>query len=244
MAVEEKKEEKVEEKKEEKVEVKLGPSGLDAFTADQLKDLYKKSPQMFAEAGIVKPEPKGEEKKPEPSKSAAPLMMAETEIKLPEDLELNRDEIAKRIAVAVEVGMNAKQFQRQLDYEVDVARRQLAAMPKPKTAEEIAQEQDAANVSVLKKEWGSKYDENMELARRAALKHSTPEFLSNEKLRVTDPATVKFLAKLGQADAEDHTPGGGQPRNGEEKKDAAQDQNSKLKRLYNHPTSQGMFKEE
>ena len=82
--------------KEVPPEVKAGPTGLDGFTADQLKEFYKKSPQMFEEAGIVqkKEEPKAEPpaKKDEPAPppvSAAPKY-GDTEIKLPDDVPVDR----------------------------------------------------------------------------------------------------------------------------------------------------------
>src|SRR5256885_343525 len=73
-------------------EVKAGPTGLDGFTADQLKEFYKRPPEMLEEGGIEqkKEEPKAEPpaKKDEPAPppvSAAPKY-GDVEIKLPDDV--------------------------------------------------------------------------------------------------------------------------------------------------------------
>lgn len=221
-------------------ENKPGPTGLDSMTAADLKAFYARSPQMFKEAGIVQEEAKVEKKDPPPvpAGSAAPkLKYGDVEIKLPEDVKVNLDAVNAHLAHAKEIGLDAKQVQAQIDFQTKLARAEKAATPKVPTPEE----EDAANVAKLKADavFGAKYDENMDIARRAAVKFGDKEVLA--KLATSDPVLVRHFWKIGLADAEDKTLRAPN-RNGVEGKDAEEDQQSHLKQRYNHPTSQSMFK--
>lgn len=235
---------------EKKVETKpveeSKASGLDGFTAEQLKALYSRSPQMFQEAGIVsKPEEKKVEEKPaaekkveepKPAQSAAPVLDG-TEIKLPDDVQVDRAAVDAYLAHAKEIGLSPKQVQAEIDFQVKSARE---ALKKQAAAQQSHAQIDAANVARLKAdaEFGSKFDENMELARRAAAKFGDPELL--ERLKTSDPVLVKHFYKLGKADAEDRTRGGA-PRSGHENDDAEQAREQNLRQRYNR--SPQMFKD-
>jgi hypothetical protein len=222
------------------------PSGLDSFTVDQLKDFYKKSPQMFEEAGLapkkeVKPEEKKEEKpKTEGTQSAAPVIYDGVEVNLPKDVPVDKVAIDTYLAHAKDVGLSQKQVQAQIDFQAKRARAVLAAEPKPKTPEELRAEADAANVAKLKSDatFGAKYEENMEIARRAAVKFGDPELL--ERLKTSDPVLVRHLWKLGQADAEDSTKHGPN-RSGKETDDAQESEKTYLKQRF--PNTPSMFKD-
>lgn len=225
---------KPEEKKEEKVEEKK-PAGLDGLTVDQLKDFYKKSPQMFKEAGIVQEEKKEEPKPPEPKpQSAAPAYEGQ-EIKLPEDVPVNRDVVDRYLKHAKEVGLSAVQVQKEIDFNAQSYREAIKATPKQPTPQEV----DQANVALLKadKDFGGKYDENMEVARRAAVKHASPEML--ERLKTSDPVLVKHFWDLGKKDGEDVTRGGPN-RNGTESGDQEKAIEDHLRARY--PKTPQMFK--
>lgn len=232
---------KVEEKK---IEEAPKPFGLDGLTKVQLQELYKKTPQLFEEAGIVpkkeeKPEEKKVEEPPKPQ-SAAPVVYEGTEIKLPTDVPVNAEVVKEYLAHAKEQGHTAKQVQGTIDFQTkqarDAIKREQDRVAKQPTPVEI----DAANVATLKadKEFGPKYDENMELARRAALKRGDNDLL--ERLRTSDPVLVKFLWKIGRDDAEDSTRGPPN-RNGEESKDEKQTEIEQNKRRY--PNSPTLFQE-
>lgn len=220
-------------------ENKPGPTGLDSLTAADLKAFYERSPQMFKEAGIVQ-EPKVEKKDlpTEQAGSAAPkLKFGDVEINLPTDVKVNMEGVLAHLAHAKEIGLDAKQVQAQIDFQTKMAREDAKKQPKVPTPADI----DAANVALLKADasFGAKYEENMDIARRAAVKFGDKEVLT--KLATSDPVLVRHFWKLGLADAEDKTPRAPN-RNGVEEKDEEQSQESHLKARYPHPSSQAMFK--
>lgn len=225
------------------------PAGLDAYTKEDLQKLYKNSPQLFE--GIVKepekkePEKKVEEVKPAAPQSAAPVVYGEKEIKLPDDVPVDKEAVAAYLAHAKEVGLSPEQVQSQIDWQTKVAREAAAKEVKPKEApKEIltAAQVDAENVAKLKgdKEFGGQnYEANMETARRAAVKFGDAEVL--ERLKTSDPVLVKTFWRLGKADAEDttnHAPN----RTGNETDDAEKAQKDHLKARFNN--SPQMFTEE
>lgn len=221
-------------------ENKPGPTGLDSLTPADLKAFYERSPQMFKEAGIVQEKTKVEEKKPptEQAGSAAPkLKFGDVEINLPTDVKVNLDAVNAHLAHAKEIGLDAKQVQAQIDFQTKLAREEAKNQPKVPTPAEI----DAANVALLKADaaFGAKFEENMDTARRAAVKFGDKEVLT--KLATSDPVLVRHFWKLGLADAEDRTLRAPN-RNGEEGNADEQDQQSHLKARYPHPSSQAMFK--
>lgn len=224
---------KVEEKKPEGEQAKPVETlpALDKLTPDDLKALYKRSPEMFKEI-VKEPEKPKEEPKPKPpeDKSAAPLSVDGVEIKLPDDVPVNREMVERYIANSKAIGLSAKQMQAQIDQQVAEARAQMAARPDPRKQQE---EQDRANVATLKQRWGDKYEENMEVARRAAAKHATPAMLA--RLKASDPDIVEQYLVLGQKDVvEDKTPTGkGVPRKGDEEADEAQSREKALRGRYN-----------
>jgi hypothetical protein len=198
-------------------EPKPTPAGLDAYTKEDLQKLYKNSPQLFA--GIVeekvkepeKKEPgKKEEPKPETPKSAAPMVYGDKEIKLPDDVPVNREAVAAYLSHAKENGLSAEQVQKQIDWQTKVAREESAKEAERVRAREAArptpQQEDAANIEKLKADkvfGGQNYEANMEIARQAAKKFGDPELL--ERLKTSDPVLIKHFWTLGKLDAEDTT---------------------------------------
>jgi hypothetical protein len=159
------------------------------------------------------------------------------EIKLPDDVPVNRAVVDRYLAHAKEVGLTPKQIQAEIDFQTQTARETMKAQPKAKSQQEIEAEQDAANVALLKadKEFGSKYDENMEIARRAAVKFGDKELLG--RLRTSDPVLVRHFWKLGLADVEDSTRGAPN-RNGIEDEQSTQQEHLKSR----YPNSPTMFR--
>lgn len=187
------------------------PSGFDALTPAALKDLYDRSPQMFKDAGIVKeekpPEQKPPEKKPEPpppAVSAAPKY-GEVEIKLPSDVQVNREAVDRYLAHAKEIGLSPEQVQGQLDWQTEQARKVQEAQKGIQQPQKVPTpaEQDAVNAKALREKWGEKYDENMERARQAAVKYAGSGML--EKLKTSDPVLVQHFLSLAEKDGEDRT---------------------------------------
>ncbi len=233
------------EKVEAKTEEKPKPTGLDSYTVDQLREFYKKSPEMFAEAGIVTKKETPEEKKSEPEKpqSAAPVVYAGKEIKLPTDVPVNYDLVKEFLEMAKKQGHSPEYVQDTVNWQTEQARKEikrLESLPKEKTQVEIDAETDTKNVASLKTAWGPKYDENMEVARKAAVKYGDAEVL--ERLKTSDPVLIRHFLKLGKADAEDRTPGAPN-RSGEETPNEEKVKEDLMKQRYNHPTSQQMFDE-
>lgn len=211
---------------------KPAPSGISDLTVEQLKELYKKSPEMFTEAGIAKKEEKAVPvQEPPKPQGAAPLKFGESELKLPEDVPVNRAAVEEYLAHAKEIGLSAAQVQREIDFNIKKYR-EMTAQQKPPTP----QEQDAANVAALKQEFGAEYDKNIEIARKAAAKFGDPDLLA--LLKTSNPVLVKHFLKLGKADAEDTTPARGEARTGIEEE--VNDQETNLRARY--PNSPSMFK--
>lgn len=223
-------------------EEKPKPFGLDAMTADDLKKLYERTPQMFKDAGIVKeeekkPEPKAPEKKPDappdkPAQSAAPTYGG-VEVKLPTDVKVNREAVDVYLAHAKDVGLSPEQVQKQIDWQTEQARKGQQQKPAPKVP--TPEETDAANVKSLKEKWGEKYDENMERARQAAVKFAGTKML--EKLKTSDPDLVQHFLTLAEKDGDDVTINSPN-RSGDEDKpeveNAADPQETHLKKRYNN----------
>ena len=191
------------------------PAGLDGMTKEQLRELYARTPQLFKDAGIVVEPVKVVEppKPPEPPKSAAPKY-GDVEIKLAEDVPINKEGIESYLTHAKTIGLTAQQVQAEIDFNVAQYRKQAnpPGQPKPKTAAEI----DAENVATLRQdpEFAKDFDKNMELARRAAVKFGDKDLIG--RLTTSDPVLVKHLWKIGKADAETTTAQGGVPRTGSE----------------------------
>ncbi len=214
------------------------PTGIDGMNEEQLRALYSKTPELFEKIGLKKAEEKKvEEKKPEgkeaePAKpqSAAPVVAyGGKSLKLPEDLQVDRDVLKGYLQHWNENGFSHEQVQRELDHYFGMYREQAAraakAQPKP---EEI----DAKNVAALKadKDFGKDFDKNMEIARQAAAKFGEPELL--ERLKTSDPVLVRHFWKIGMKDAEDTTPTGGKGRNGEEDGEAEKTHQDSLASRY------------
>jgi hypothetical protein len=226
-------------------EEKPKPSGLDAVTTEDLKKLYARSPQMFEEAGIAKKEEKPPEKKPEPpppAVSAAPKY-GDVEIKLPTDVQVNRDAVDRYLVHAKEVGLSAEQVQKQLDWQTEQARKVQEAQRGTQQPQKVPTpaEQDAANAKALKEKWGEKYDENMERARQAAVKYAGTGML--ERLKTSDPVLVQHFLSLAEKDGEDATRSAPNRSGDEGKPDVETNEDpaeSHLKKRYNN--SPTMFK--
>lgn len=188
-------------------------TGLVSMTREQLQDLYKKTPELF-EGVIPAPEKKVEEKKPEPTPQSAAPAYEGVEIKLPTDVPVNTELVNEYLKFAKENGLSPKVVQAQIDWQTNQARTYAKTQ---KTPEAVMAEQDATNVGVLKKEFGAKYDENMETARQAAKEFAGPEIL--ERLKTSDPVLVRHFLQLGKKNAEDTTKHGA-ARTGDETAEA------------------------
>lgn len=202
------------------------PATLEGMTPERLREIYKSSPEMFA--GLV-PEPQKEAPKEAlPTKSAAPKF-GDVEIKLPEDVPVNKETIDAYLVHAAKHGLSAAQVQAEIDFQADNHRAAVARQKPPTPAE-----QDAANVALLKKDFGNDYDANMATARGAfdKIKDRHPELA--DKLKTSDPAYVKLLLELGNADKDDITPNTGSSRNGNETDAAEKDADAKLRERYNN----------
>lgn len=226
---------KTEEKKPEEKKV----SGLDQLTVEDLKDFYKKSPQMFKEAGLTqeKQEEKKEVKQPETKpQSAAPVAKyRDVDIKLPTDVEINADAIKPHFDHWAEMGHSPEQVQKEVDFMAKTVREEKKKREeisrKQETPAELAKREDAANVGVLKAdpEFGKDFDKNMEISRRAALRHGNKDMLA--RMATSDPVLVKHFWDLGKLDTEDHTIRG-LPRTGDEERE----------KLGNDPKSEPVLK--
>lgn len=219
------------------------PAGLHSFTKEQLQEFYKKSPEMFVEAGIVEKKQEKKEEKPaqetkpadKKGESAAPTpkvaKYADKEIKLPEDVPLNEQAVGTYFDHWKEVGFSPEQVQREVDFMADRARAEKKAIEekarKAETPLERAKREDAENVAALKAdpEFGKDFDKNMEIARRAAAKYFTKDVLA--RMLTSDPLLIKQAWNLGKLDKEDRTAEGGQARTGEEGEQAKKEQEAK-----------------
>lgn len=201
------------------------PVTLEGMTPERLKEIYKSSPEMFA--GLI-PEVKEAPKDAPPPKSAAPKF-GDVEIKLPEDVPTNPETIAAYLVHAKEVGLSPAQVQAEIDFQAKSYRAVMA-----KQAPLTPAQQDAANVEVLKKDFGASYDANMATARGAfdKIKGRHPDL--EAKLKTSDPAYVKLLLELGNADRDDSTPNTGSSRNGNETDAAEKDAEKRLQERFNN----------
>lgn len=202
------------------------PVTLEGMTAERLREIYKSSPEMFA--GLVPEVKKEAPKEAPPLKSAAPKF-GDVEIKLPEDVPVNKETIDAYLVHAKEVGLSATQVQAEIDFQSKSYRAAVA-----KQAPLTPAQQDAANVEILKKDFGAKYEESMATARAAfdKIKDRHPEL--EAKLKTSDPAYVKLLLELGNADRDDSTPNRGAPRNGTETDAAEKDEEKRLQERFNN----------
>lgn len=217
-------------------------TGLDGMSKEALRELYKKSPELFDEIVPPKVEEKKEppvEKKEAPPKaeSAAPMLYEGTEVKLPIDVPVNKEAVARYLADAKANGLSPKQVQAQIDWNAKEARDYLAALPKPKAPEEVAKEQDAANVAKLKADFGQEYDENMEIARQAAVQFADADLLA--QMKTSNPVLVRHFLKLGKLNGIKPTPQGGAPRNGNETLDEEKSKDQQYRARYKN--TPGMF---
>lgn len=216
-------------------------TGLDGMSEEALQALYKKSPELFAKIippKVEKKEPPAEKKTEPPApQSAAPVVYEGVEVKLPADVPVNKEAVARYLADAKENGLSAVQVQRQIDWNAKEARAYIAAQPKPKSPEEIAKEQDVANVAKLKADFGQNYDENMEIARQAAVQFADADLLA--QMKTSNPVLVKHFLKLGKLNGIKPTPQEGLPRNGNETSDAEKSQDQQYRDRYKN--TPGMF---
>lgn len=202
------------------------PVTLEGMTAERLREIYKSSPEMFA--GLVPEVKKEAPQETPPPKSAAPKF-GDVEIKLPEDVPVNKETIDAYLVHAKEVGLSAAQVQAEIDFQSKSYRAAVA-----KQAPLTQAQQDAANVEALKRDFGASYEANMATARGAfdKIKDRHPEL--EAKLKTSDPAYVKLLLELGNADRDDSTPNRGAPRNGTETDAAEKDAEKRLQERFNN----------
>lgn len=217
-------------------------TGLDGMSKEALRELYKKSPELFDEIVPPKVEEKKEppvEKKTEPpaSQSAAPVMYEGTEVKIPADVPVDGESLKSRLANWKVLGFSPAQVQGQIDFEVQQYKAHVAALPKPKAPEEVAKEQDAANVAKLKADFGQEYDENMEIARQAAVQFADADLLA--QMKTSNPVLVRHFLKLGKLNGIKPTPQGGAPRNGNETLDEEKSKDQQYRARYKN--TPGMF---
>ena len=118
-------------------------------------------------------------------------------INLPKDVPVNEEMITAFKLLTKTPEFKANPAQAVVDFQAGMYRKDMAAFA----------EADKRNVAALKADaefGGAKYEENMEIARKAALKFGDAALV--ERLKQTDPVLVKFLHKIGKASAEDNTP--------------------------------------
>jgi hypothetical protein len=97
------------------------PTGLDGLTAEQLEQLYDKSPDLFKkvkEKVAAKP-PEGDKGQPtQKPQSAAPVVYEGQEIKLPEDVQVDAERVKSYLDHAKEIGLSPKQVQGEIEFQI------------------------------------------------------------------------------------------------------------------------------
>ena len=123
------------------------------------------------------------------------------EFKKPEDFKADDAEMAKLKSVAFENGLNQKQFEKLMEFNVNSQRDAFETLKK--TVEAKRQEGETA----LRTEWGADYEKNLEAAK-SVLNHEKvadadfKQFLEDTRLG-DNPQVIKFFAKMSSLISED-----------------------------------------
>jgi hypothetical protein len=115
------------------------------------------------------------------------------EIKKPDalkDVGLDEAALNEFKGQAFKQGLNVKQVQALADWYFNTTAKSLEGF-QANREKQITEATDS-----LKQEWGTKFNENLSLAKRAALAHGGEELLADETL-ANNPAFIKFAAKVG-----------------------------------------------
>jgi hypothetical protein len=123
------------------------------------------------------------------------------EVNIPQDYEqfFKKENVDEFKNVAHKIGLNNKQVNALLDYQVNSIKYEMQNEPASIAAEKDQTEQ------TLKQEWGYDYDKNVRAATRALNVYGDDELrdLINNTSAGNNPAVIKFFAKLGAEITED-----------------------------------------
>lgn len=123
------------------------------------------------------------------------------EVNIPQDYQqfFKKENIDEFKNVAHKIGLNNKQVNALLDYQVNSIKYEMENEPASIAAEKDQTEQ------MLKQEWGYDYDKNVRAATRALNVYGDDELrdLINNTSAGNNPAVIKFFAKLGAEITED-----------------------------------------
>lgn len=123
------------------------------------------------------------------------------EFEKPEDFKADDAEMAKFKSIAFENGINQKQFEKLMEFNVNSQKEAFETLNK--TVEAKRQEGETA----LKTEWGADYEKNLEAAK-SVLNHEKvadadfKQFLEDTRLG-DNPQVIKFFAKMSNLISED-----------------------------------------
>ena len=131
---------------------------------------------------------------PEPDKYSDPS------IKLDESIPVDQEKMKAAKAQSHKLGLTDSQAKGILEYYFNATNNEVKASKESQMAALSAAD------SALRKDWGQKYDMNVELAKAAANKFAEPELVQKYG---NDPKFLAFLAKVGQGMMEDSATGRG-----------------------------------
>lgn len=131
---------------------------------------------------------------------ADPEKYSDPTVKLDESIPLDKESVKNIKTQFHKLGLTDTQAKGILDYYFGSIN---TATQKDK---EKSQADIAAAEAAIRKEWGQKYDMNVELAKAVANKFASPELV---KKYGNDPEFLKFLAKVGTHTMEDSATGRG-----------------------------------
>lgn len=123
------------------------------------------------------------------------------EVKIPQEFEqyFKKENVDEFKNVAHKIGLNNKQVNALLDYQVNSIKYEMQNEPASIVIEKDKTEQ------MLKQEWGYDYDKNVRAATRALDVYGDDELkdLLNNSSAGNNPAVIKFFARLGAEVTED-----------------------------------------
>lgn len=144
-------------------------------------------------------EPKGEAAEP-------PKPPEDFDLNIPEGFEASDEALSAFKGLAKELGLQQEQAQKLIDYQAEIAAKQLEADRKQWMETQKVWQTEVRQDAEF---GGAEFDKNLALANRVLTKFGTPElltFLQNTGLS-NHPEMVKFAIRLGKAGAEDSVAG-------------------------------------
>jgi hypothetical protein len=130
----------------------------------------------------------------------SPDKYTDPNIQLDEGLKIDPDRMKAAKAQFHKLGLTDDQAKGIMEYYLNITNTEV------KTSRESQAAAMAAADTALRKEWGQKYDMNVELAKAAANKFAEPELIQKYG---NDPKFLSLLAKVGQGMMEDTATGRG-----------------------------------